>query len=103
VPHRVVFAPEARDDLFRLYLFIAERSSDARALAYVQRIKAFCLGFAEFPERGTRRDDLLSGLRVIGFERRVSLAFHVDDDKVIFDRIFYGGRDLAALIEDGTP
>ena len=29
------------------------------------------------PLRGTQRDDLLSGLRVTGFERRVTIAFIV--------------------------
>ncbi|NDV89471.1 type II toxin-antitoxin system RelE/ParE family toxin [Aurantimonas aggregata] len=100
MPHRVVFAPEARDDLWQLYLSIAEYSSDARALAYVERIEAYCRGFADFPERGTRRNDLLPGLRIVGFERRVSIAFHVGADTVTFDRILYGGRDLGALFDD---
>jgi len=31
-----------------------------------------------------QRDDLLPGLRIVGFERRVTLAFHVDADRVTF-------------------
>jgi toxin ParE1/3/4 len=46
-----------------------------------------------FPNRGTRRDDLRPSLRVIGFERRVTIAFHVSASAVTIDRIFYGGRD----------
>jgi toxin ParE1/3/4 len=103
VPHRVVFAPAARDDLTRLYLFIAKNSGDVRAWRYIERIEAYCLGFAAFPERGTRRDDLLPGLRVVGFERRVAIAFHVGPDTVTIDRILYGGRDLGALRENSTP
>ena len=95
---KVVFAPEARDDLKELYLFIAERSNSDRAMAYVNRIEAYCRGFADYPERGTRRDDLFPGLRVVGFERRVTIAFHVDADTVKFLRILYGGRELEALI-----
>ncbi|MGO4123312.1 type II toxin-antitoxin system RelE/ParE family toxin [Inquilinus sp. YAF38] len=97
--HRVVFSPEARDDLLRLYLFIAERSGEARALVYVERIEAWCRGLATFPERGRRRDDLLPGLRVAGFESRVAIAFHIAPGLVTLDRILYGGRDLDALIE----
>lgn len=98
----VLFAPEAREDLRRLYLHIAEASGEDRALAYLGRIEAFCLGFADFPERGTRRDDLSPGLRVVGFRRRVTLAFTVDANAVVFLRILYGGRDLqAAFDEDG--
>lgn len=102
VAHRVVFAPEARDDLKSLYLFIAERSGDDRAMAYIERIETYCRGFTDFPERGTRRDDLFSGLRIAGFERRVTLAFLVEADKVVFLRILYGGRDLGVLA-DSTP
>jgi toxin ParE1/3/4 len=47
-----------------------------------------------FPERGRRRDDLRPGLRIIGFDRWVTIAFHVAGDRIIIDRIFYGGRDL---------
>jgi toxin ParE1/3/4 len=44
--------------------------------------------------RGTRRDDIRPGLRVVGFERRVTIAFHVDDTTVTIDRILYGGREI---------
>ena len=98
--HRVVFAPEAEDDLLQLYLYIAERAEDARALAYIERLERYCQGFADFPERGTSRDDLFPGLRVVGFERRVSIAFHVTADTVTFDRILYGGRELESLADE---
>ncbi|MBX9699745.1 MAG: type II toxin-antitoxin system RelE/ParE family toxin [Acetobacteraceae bacterium] len=97
---RIVFAPEARADLRELYLFIAAHSGDARALGYVSRIEAFCRGFGDVPERGTRRDDLRPGLRTVGFERRVTLAFTVTADAVVFLRILYGGRDLHATFAD---
>ena len=98
--HEVVFAPEARDDLIQLYLYIAEQAGDARALGYIERIESYCRGFADFPERGTRRDDLLPGLRVTGFGRRVTIAFGIQAATVTVYRILYGGRDLAALLDD---
>jgi toxin ParE1/3/4 len=45
-------------------------------------------------ERGTRRDDIRPGLRIVGFERRMVIAFHVDERTATIDRILYGGRDL---------
>ena len=95
---KVVFAPEARDDITDLYLFIAERSNSDRAMAFVDRIEAYCCGFADYAERGMRRDDLFPGLRVVGFERRVTIAFHMDADTVTFLRVLYGGRDIDALL-----
>ena len=97
--HEIVFAPEARDDLLELYDYIAEQAGEDRAQAYTQRIVRYCFGFATFPERGTRRDDLRPGLRTTGFGRRVTIAFHVTDDRVMIDRILYGGRDLARAFE----
>jgi len=97
VPRKVVFAPEALDDLRNLYLFIAARGGVDRAFGYIERIEAYCRGFADFPERGVRRDDLFPGLRIVGFDRRIAIAFHLSPDTVTFDRILYGGRDLGSL------
>ena len=97
--HEIVFAPEARDDVKALYRFVAERADHDRAMAYVERIEAYCRGFAEFPERGARRDDLFPGLRLVGFERRVTVAFHVGPRTVTFLRILYGGRDVDGLMK----
>ena len=41
---------------------------------------------------------ILLGLRVVGFERRVTIAFHVGADTVTFLRILYGGRDIDTLV-----
>jgi len=101
VAREVVFAPEAQDDLLRLYDYIAVRSGPARARGYTERIASYCLDFATFPERGTRRDDLRPGLRVLGFARRVTIAFHVTTDRVTIDRVLYGGRDLIAAFDEG--
>ncbi|RCW85517.1 type II toxin-antitoxin system RelE/ParE family toxin [Phyllobacterium bourgognense] len=97
--HRVLFSPQANIDLRELYLYIAADAGRARAIAYLERIEIYCRGFANFPERGMKRDDLWPGLRVVGFERRVTIAFHFDTDTVTFDRILYGGRDLPNQVE----
>lgn len=96
---RIVFRPAAEKDLSELYRTIRDRSgSPDVAIRYIRRIRGYCEGFAEFPERGAKRDDLRSGLRPIGFERRVVIAFTFDDDHVRIGRIFYGGRDYEALL-----
>lgn len=95
--YAVVFSPEARDDLLRLYSYIAARSDAERAIGYIERIEGFCQGLSTFPERGMPRDDLFPGLRIVGFERRVTIAFHIDPGMVTIDRILYGGRDLGLL------
>ncbi|MFN3229232.1 MAG: type II toxin-antitoxin system RelE/ParE family toxin [Asticcacaulis sp.] len=90
---QVVFAPEAIEDLSDLYDYVAATSSEATALAYLDRIRSFCQGFDLASERGTRRDDIRPGLRLVGFERRITLAFVVTKTRVIFLRVFYGGQN----------
>jgi toxin ParE1/3/4 len=92
----VVFSPEAAADLLALYDYIAAQSGPARAIGYIARLEKYCLGFALLGERGTRRDDIRLGLRIVGFERRVTLAFPVEATRVTFDRVFYGGAGAGA-------
>ena len=95
--HRIEFSPEALGDLIDLYDYIALRDGDERALGYINRIEKFCLGLSLFPDRGMRRDDLRSGLRTLGFERRAVIAFQIAAEAVIILRILYGGRELQTV------
>ena len=95
MPHTIVFRPAAEDDLAELYAYIAHQSGDERADHYLARIEAACIALTDFPHRGTRRDDLFPGVRLLGFERRISIAFMVDATTVRILRIFYGGRDFS--------
>jgi toxin ParE1/3/4 len=89
----VTFSPEARDDLLALYDWIAAKAGPETALRYVERLESYCLGFSEASERGHRRDDIREGLRITGFERRVTIAFSVSDRQVTILRLFYGGEN----------
>ncbi len=63
-------------------------------MRYVERIEVYCLGFDLIAERGRRRDDIRPGLRIVGFERSATIAFHVEVETVTIDRVLYGGRDI---------
>lgn len=89
----LIIAPEARDDLNSLYDWIAGAASSEVALGYIERIERHLGGFDVAAERGTRRDDVRPGLRIAGFERRVTIAFTVEPERVTILRILYGGRD----------
>ena len=97
--HAIVYSPEARDDLLQIYDYIAARSAPQSALGYTERIVACCEELAIFPERGMRHDDIRPGLRITGFENRVTIAFHVTKNTVAIDRILYGGRDIDQAFE----
>jgi toxin ParE1/3/4 len=100
VDREVAYSPEAREDIERLYDFIEARAGPQTAMAYAERIMSYCAKFGSFPERGMRRDDLRPGLRIVGFERRVTIAFHVTRQRVMIDRVFYGGQDWEPLIAE---
>ena len=89
----VVISPEARDDLIALYDWIAAAAHPATALGYIDQIEAFLKGMRLASERGTRRDDIRAGLRIVSFERRVTVAFTVEAASVVILRIFYAGRN----------
>jgi toxin ParE1/3/4 len=97
---QVIFTPLAERHLDSMYEYIAVHANERRADDYIGRIVTFCKGLTVFPLRGTQRDDLLSGLRVIGFERRVTIAFVVTEAAVLIEGIFYGGRDFESAFRD---
>lgn len=93
---RVVFAPEARDDVNALYDWIAQAADPDTALGYIERLEAYCRDLELAGARGTARDDIRKGLRVLGFERSLTIAIAVDGDQVTVLRLFYRGRDWEA-------
>jgi toxin ParE1/3/4 len=97
---RVIFTPRAEHHIDSLHRYITGQSSEGRADGYIVRIVAFCTGLTTFPSRGQRRDDLLPGLRTIGFERRATIAFVVTADAVLIEGIFYGGQDFEGFFHD---
>lgn len=89
----VVFAPEAEQDPLALYDRIADSASSGVAMGYLSRLKVWLTTFSTASERGTRRNDIRPGLRIIGFERRITVAFTVTHAEVVIQRVFYGGQD----------
>jgi len=96
----VIFTPLAQRQLEKLHEDITADANEERADGYISRIVDYCNGFATFPRRGTQRDDVLPGLRVTGFERRVTIAFVVTADAVLIEGVFYGGQDFEAAFRD---
>lgn len=82
VTYRVVFAPEAEDQLAKLYRYIASASSTQIADRFTEAIVQFCESLSTFPRRGNKRDDVRPGLRVTHYSKRVIIAFVVDADLI---------------------
>ncbi|KGD85891.1 MULTISPECIES: type II toxin-antitoxin system RelE/ParE family toxin [Rhizobium/Agrobacterium group] len=92
--YTVIFSFEARMDLADLFDYLAEKAGEDFAQAYIRKIIDHCHRFDMFPRRGTLRDDIEPGLRLVGYRRRATIAFRVEEHTVTIARILYGGKSL---------
>jgi toxin ParE1/3/4 len=88
----VAFNPGAQRDLDRIEGYLAQRFSPRNAASYAKRIVSACeaIGFA--PYQGANRDDLGLGVRSKGFQKRVTITFAIEPERVVILGIFYAGR-----------
>ncbi len=98
--HRVVFSPEAQEQLAALYRYIAQAASPDVAARYTDAIVTYCESLRTFPHRGTKRDDVRPGLRITNYKKRAVIAFDVDAGQVSIIGVFYGGQDYETLLQD---
>lgn len=98
--YRVVFSPEALEQLAELYRYIAEAASPDVAAQYTEAIVSDCESLRMFPLRGTQRDDVRPGLRITNYKKRAVIAFDVDTGVVSIIGVFYGGQDYETILRD---
>ena len=98
--YTVLFDRDAEADLIAIRDYIAEVRGQVFAQDFIERIVSFCEDFADLPHRGTRRDEVLLGLRTVGWRKTVTIAFEVIDDKEQLNilGVFYRGRDVFAAL-----
>ena len=102
---RKSYLVEEKPDVFSDYLAIAEhieRWTGDRAMAdrTVDAIRDFIKSLSTVPHRGTKRDDLRPGLRIVPFKKRTTIAIEIDDNAEVVTilRVFYGGQDYEAIL-----
>ena len=100
--YRIVFSPEAEEQLAALYIYLAEVASPDIAFGYTEAIVKYCESLHTFPIRGTTRDDVRPGLRISNFKKRVVIAFCVDEEEkqVSIIGLFYGGQNYETILQD---
>lgn len=96
----VSFSDEARVDLIRIFDYLASIAGEIVALRYVDRIEKSILNLGFASERGQLRNDIRPNLRVVGFERRLTIAFVVEEYEVTILRIFSGGQNWQEILHD---
>lgn len=98
--YRVIFSPEAEEQLSELFHYIAAAASPGIAERYINAIITYCETLDTFPLRGAKRDDIRSGLRVTNYRGRTVIAFDVDAQQVSIIGVFYGGQDYETALQD---
>ena len=98
--YRVIFSPEAEEQLAELFHYIAAAASPGIAERYVNAIITYCETLDAFPLRGAQRDDIRPGLRVSNYKGRTVIAFDVDTQQVSIIGVFYGGQDYESALQD---
>ena len=83
-----------------MYSYIAAAASPEIAARYTEAIVTYCEGLRAFPHRGTRRDDVRPGLRIINYRKRAVIAFFVDAEQVSIIGVFYGGQDYETILDE---
>lgn len=100
--YTVIFAPEAIERLDAIERYIADAGAPVAGANYVDAIFAFCQSLATFPLRGTRRDDLLPGLRITNYRSNTIVAFVVNEMVMTVGivGVFYGGQDYEGILRE---
>lgn len=98
--YRVVFSPEAQEQLVALYGYIAAAASPDIAARYTDGIVSYCESLCTFPHRGNVRDDVRPGLRITNYKKRAVIAFDVGAEMVSIVGVFYGGQDYETILQD---
>lgn len=99
-PYQVRFADEAIADLARIFSDLLPVAGEMIARGFIERLEGACLRLATFPERGSLRDEIRPGLRIIGHRRQASIAFVVTDAEVLILRVLRRGADTEALLAE---
>ena len=99
----VRFERRAARQLLDIQTYIATQALFSVAFGYTAGIVRFAETLGAFPHRGRNRDDVFVGLRVVGYKKRVTITYLVDDDArtVAVTGVFYGGQDWENSYAEG--
>jgi len=98
--YEVQLSALAIEDLIALHQWVSAEADIPTADGYLARIEDRIAALADFPHRGSPRDDLITGLRTLAFERRLLIAYSVDGNTVTIQRVINALRDLGPALRD---
>jgi len=96
-----VWSPEAEQDLFDIWRYLAVEASVRTAEKYLRDINRACQQMRTRPLLGCTRDDLMRGLRSVLVSPYV-IFYRVGESSIDIVRVLHGRRDLDAIFADPT-
>ena len=102
--YRIRFHRLVKRDLDTISHWIIDNVGVEVAYRKLTEIEQTITQLADLPHRGSTRDDIVPGLRVVPAARRAAIAFTVDDTtaEVIIQAVTYGGADWAVRSRSRT-
>ncbi len=99
--YAVIFSRGAREDMEEIADYIAERSSAAIADGFIDDIVKECESLCTAPHRGISRSNLRPEMRVIGYKRKASILFRIEEESglVVILAVNYHGRSYGRVFE----
>lgn len=97
---KLQFSRRARDQLFAIEAWIAQRADRETAERVVDMLLDRCGSLTEFPDRGSPRDDVRPGLRTIPYRGRYTISYRVIGEQVIILGVTGRGQPLSELTDD---
>jgi toxin ParE1/3/4 len=98
--YQVIITPEALEQLRAIERYIAGASGYPMiAERYVDALLSYCESLDMFPQRGTLREDIRPGLRLVPYRDSAEIAFTIDRDEVWIVGVFYGGQDYETALQ----
>jgi toxin ParE1/3/4 len=96
---RIIRRERALDDLAEHWSYRALAVDEASADALIDRIEKRLLLLAEYPESGSKRDELRPGLRSVPLGKLV-LFYNPLRDGIELVRVLDGRRDLQPILDE---
>lgn len=89
---KLVVAPEAEQDMIDIWAYIA-KDQIINADRFIERLQQKLNSLTELGEIGTKRDNVIKGLRSIPFHNYV-LFYRVNEETLEVVRVLHGSREI---------
>jgi toxin ParE1/3/4 len=98
-PRRVVWSPEAEQDLLDIWAYLAREASTRVADEQLRSIDRVCDMLSEAPLLGRSRDELLPGIRSIAAQPYV-IFYRAPATHIEVVHVLHGSRDIDTIFSE---